>query len=220
LEKETDLQILTNRVADHNFLKERINHYRSQIEAYIAKDRRFLVSLKPLAVELAAPKIIQEMAGAAAKANVGPMATVAGAIADFLGRDLVRNRYKEVIIENGGDIFIKSAKMRKIGIYAGKSRLWNKLCLKVKPADTPLGVCTSSGTIGHSLSFGQADSVVILARSATLADAVATATGNLVHAKADLQRALDFARSIKGVLGVVIILKNNLISWGKIEFTR
>jgi hypothetical protein len=82
-----------------------------------------------------------------------------------------------------------------------------------------MGICTSSGTVGHSLSFGLADAVVILAKSASLADAVATATANRVRVKRDLQRAVDFAKFIKGVSGLIIILKDNLTSWGKVEFT-
>jgi len=219
MEKETDLQILTNKPLDKDFVKERINRYRWDIEDYIDKDRRFLVTLKPIVVELNAPPIVQEMSEQAKKANVGPMATVAGAIAEFLGKDLLKKGYKDVIIENGGDIFLKTRKVRLIGIYAGKSKLWNKLCIKIKPKDTPIGICTSSGTLGHSLSFGCADSVIILSKSATLADGVATAAGNLVQGKEDLQKALNFAKSIKGILGAAIIMKNNLITWGKIEFT-
>ena len=220
IDKETDLVMLTNKRLDKDFIRERIRVYRCEIENYIAKDRRFLVALKPIEVELKAPKIIQTMSAAAKKANVGPMATVAGAIAQFLGEDLLREGYKDVIIENGGDIFLSTRKSRKIGIYAGKSRLWKGLCLKINPKDTPLGVCTSSGTIGHSLSFGSADSVVILSKNTSLADAVATATANLVKIRKDLQPALDFARSVEGISGAVIILKNNMISWGKVEFVK
>ncbi len=218
--RETDLQILTNKPVPKEFIEERIRQYRWDIENYISKDRRFLVTLKPVAVELTAPSIIKAMAEAGRVANVGPMATVAGAIAEYIGKDLLRAGYKDVIIENGGDIFLKSRSMRAIGIYAGRSKLWNTLRIKIKPKDTPMGVCTSSGTVGHSLSFGFADSVIILSKNAAIADAVATATGNMVKSKKDLQRAVDFARSIKGILGVVIILKNNMISWGKVEFIK
>jgi ApbE superfamily uncharacterized protein (UPF0280 family) len=218
LEKETDLQILTDKPLDKNFVKERIRLYRWNIENYIDRDRRFLVALKPIAVELNAPLIVKQMAEQSKKANVGPLAAVAGAVAEFLGRDLLKKGYKDVIIENGGDIFLKTRKICTIGICAGKSKLWNKLSLKVKPKDTPMGICTSSGTIGHSLSFGCADGVIILSKNTALADAVATAAGNLVKSKEDLQRAVDFAKSIRGVLGVAIIVKNSLISWGKIEF--
>jgi ApbE superfamily uncharacterized protein (UPF0280 family) len=218
IERETDLEILTNKPLDRDFIKERVHLYRGDIENYINKDRRFLTTLKPLEVEINAPLIVKEMAISAKRANVGPMSSVAGAIAGFLGRDLLSKGYKEVIIENGGDIFLRTTKMRIIGIYAGRSKLWNKLGLKIRPQDTPLGICTSSGTIGHSLSFGCADSVVILAKTAALADAVATATCNRASSKESLSGALNFARAIKGVCGVIIILKNNLISWGKIKF--
>ncbi len=218
LAKETDVQIWTDRPLNKQFAEERIKQYRWQIENYIAKDARFLTSLKPMPVELNAPRIIKEMSEQAKKANVGPMAGVAGAIAEFLGRDLIEKGYRQVIIENGGDVFIKTTGIRKVGIYSGRSKLWNKVCLKIKPKDTPLGICTSSGTIGHSLSFGCADSVTIISKSASLADAVATAAANRVNSKQEMQGALDFARSIKGVLGAVIILKNNLASWGNVEF--
>jgi hypothetical protein len=216
--KETDLQVLTDKPVDKNFLKERIHLYRRQIENYIAKDNRFLATLKPIAVELTASAIVKEMANAAKKANVGPMAAVAGAIAGFLGRDLARRGYKDIIIENGGDIFLKSKKIRQIKIYAGKSKLGSNLKISIKPQDTPLGICTSSGTLGHSLSFGLTDATIILARSASLADAVATATANRVKNKDDLKKGIDFAKSIKGVIGAIIIIKNNIICWGKVRF--
>jgi len=215
--KETDLQILTDKPLDKNFIKEKICLYRRQIENYIAKDHRFFASLKPIAVELNAPAIVKDMAKAAKKANVGPMAAVAGAIAGCLGKDLSRRGYKDIIIENGGDIFLKSKKIRQIRIYAGRSKLWNNLKLKIKPQDTPLGICTSSGTVGYSLSFGLTDATIILAKSPSLADAVATATANRVKNKDDLKKGIDFAKSLKGVLGAVIIIKNNIICWGKLN---
>lgn len=215
--KETDLALLTNKRLDREFVEERVRLYRWDIENYIAKEPRFLTSLKPLSVELGAPPIVEEMAAQSQKVNVGPMASVAGAVAEFLGRDLLKKGYKEVIVENGGDIFIKTSSIRLIGIYAGRSRIWSSLKLKIRPKDTPLGVCTSSGTIGHSLSFGSADSVVVISRNALLSDAAATACANRINSKYDMQKALDFARAIEGVLGVVIILKNDLLSWGKVE---
>ncbi|MDD4953537.1 MAG: UPF0280 family protein [Candidatus Omnitrophica bacterium] len=217
---ETDIEVLCDKKPDEDFILERINSYRWDIENYISRDRRFLTALKPIAVELSAPRVIQDMAQAADRAGVGPMAAVAGAIAQRLGKDLLKKGYRQVIIENGGDIFLKTKKSRLVGIYTGKSKLWNALKIKIKPKDTPLGICTSSGTVGHSLSFGRADSVVILSKDVALADAVATATANRVRQRQDLQGALMFARGIKGVLGAIIILNNDLISWGKVEFVK
>ncbi|MDD5730033.1 MAG: UPF0280 family protein [Candidatus Omnitrophica bacterium] len=216
--QETDLYILTDKPIDRDFAAERARFYRRQIEAYIQKDRRFLTALKPIEVELNAAPIVKGMSRAAKKANVGPMAAVAGAIAEFLGRDLLKKGFKEVIIENGGDIFLKILKTRRVAIYAGKTKLSNKLYLKIKPQDSPLGICASSATVGHSLSFGRADSVVILSRNALLADAAATAVCNKTFSKEPLRKAVEFARSIKGVVGTVIVCGNSVLGWGKIEF--
>jgi hypothetical protein len=216
--KETDLQILADRPIDNAYVKERINVYRRDIEDYITRDGRFLTALKPLAVELYAPLIVKRMAKASGDAGVGPMAAVAGAIAEFLGRDLLRNGCKDIIIENGGDIFLSIRRACKVAIYGGPSSLFKGLNLKIKAEDTPIGICTSSGTLGHSLSFGQADSVTILSKNASLADAVATAAANRIKSPKDLEKALDFARSIKGVSGITVIMKKRLMSWGRVQF--
>lgn len=220
IDRETDLQILTNKKLDKEFLKEKIWQYRWNVENYIIKDSRFLTSLKPIEVELTAPPIVQEMSLAAKAVNVGPIASVAGAIAEFLGKDLLKQGYKDVIIENGGDVFMATRKTRTVGIYTGKSKLWHGLKLKIRPKDSPLGICASSGTIGHSLSFGYADSVIIISKNTLLADAAATAVANRVQVKSDLEKAMALARSFKGVLGAAIIFKNNMVSWGKIEFVK
>lgn len=215
--QETDLQILSDIPLQKNLLREKILHYRREIENYILRDAKFLVALKPLGVELNAPAIVKAMAQAAKLAGVGPMAAVAGAIAEYIGRDLLKEGLREVIIENGGDIFLKIAKIRQVAIYSGVPKAWKRLVLKIEPVATPLGICTSSGTLGHSLSFGSADAVTILAKDAILADAVATATANRVLSESDFQRAIVFARKIKGVRGVLIVLKNKLASWGDVE---
>jgi len=216
---ETDLQIICTRRLDTDYVRNRISLYRRQIRGYIGRDPRFLTSLKPIAVELKARPIVKAMAECARKAQVGPMAAVAGAIAEFIGKDLLRKGYRELIIENGGDIFLATRKTRRVGIYAGSSKLWRGLCIKVRPEYSPLGICASSGRFGHSLSFGSADCAIILAKSACLADAAATAFANRINSKLDLERSIAFVRGIKGVLGAAAIFKNNLISWGKVEFT-
>jgi len=217
---QTDLGVLTDKPVSAAFLRERIKFYRRIIESYIAKDSLFLTSLKPIPLDFSADPIIKEMGCAARLANVGPMASVAGSITQFLGEDLLKRGLKEVIVENGGDIFLKIARTRRVGIYSGSNKLFKNLCIIVQPKDTPMGICTSSGTVGHSLSFGSADSVVILAKSAPLADAVATATGNLVKSKDDLRAAVGFAKSIKGVRAVAVVIGDTLIASGKIKFSR
>jgi len=199
-------------------VEERIRSYRWDIENYITKDTRFLTALKPMPIELNAPLIVKEMSEAASAAGTGPMAAVAGAIAQLIGLDLLKEGYKDVIVENGGDIFMHSRKGRMVRIYTGLPKIWKKLAIKIPPSLMPLGICTSSGVIGHSLSFGCADCVVILAVNSALADAVATAAANRVKTHQDLPAALDFARGIRGVKGAIIIIRNKLASWGSVKF--
>jgi len=156
---------------------------------------------------------MSELAG---KVGIGPMASVAGAIAEFVGTDLLAFS-PEIIVENGGDIYLKSLKKRLIGIYAGKSPLTGKIGLEIDGQDTPLGICTSSGTVGHSLSFGKADAVVVLSQSATLADAAATAIGNLIVQSDDIPRGIEFAKGIEGLTGLLIIKDDKVGLWGEVK---
>lgn len=213
--KETDLYIRAEsnlrRKAYKSVLK-----YRGMLEAYIERNPHFLTSLEPLSVGQDAPRIVREMAEAAGKVGVGPMAAVAGAIAEFVGKELLEFS-PEIIVENGGDIFLKSGRKRTIGIYAGNSPLTGKIGLEISGEDAPLGICTSSGTVGHSLSFGKADAVVVLAPSATLADAAATAIGNLVSIPEDIPKGIEFAQGVEGLRGVVIIKDDKMGVWGKVK---
>lgn len=216
--KETDLYVR----AASNLEKEvvaGVSLYRSQIEEYISRRPDFLTTLEPYEVELEAPDIIREMAAAAKKAGVGPMATVAGAISAFVGRDVLPVT-PELLIENGGDIYLASQKDRVVGIYAGQSPLSGQIGLEIKAADTPLGICTSSGKVGHSLSFGQADAAIIISKDALLADAVATATGNMVKTAADINKALEFACGIDGVSGALIIVGEKMGVKGQVYLSR
>ncbi len=213
--KETDLYIRASsdlkRKAQRLVVK-----YRQQLESYIERHPEFLSSLEPLAVGDDAPRIVTEMAKAAKKVGVGPMAAVAGAIAEFVGKELLDSS-PEVIVENGGDIYLKSSTDRIIGIYAGKSPLTGKVGLEIKGKDTPLGICTSSGTVGHSLSLGQADAVIALSKSAALADAAATAIGNIIKSADDIPRGIERAISIKGLNGITIIKDDRIGLWGKVK---
>jgi len=218
VEEETDLLISGD--ADLSAAAaEAVAMYRKQLKEYIAGDRKFLLTLEPMEVKEDAPEIVKEMAEAAKIAGVGPMAAVAGAVAERVGRDLLRLS-KQIIVENGGDIFIKTSRKRLLGVYAGSSPFTGKLALQIKPDQTPIGVCTSSGTVGHSLSFGKADAAIILSKWTALADAVATATGNLAKREEDIQKAVNFARSIEGIEGVVVIMDKKIGAWGKIEIVE
>ncbi|HOC39050.1 MAG TPA: UPF0280 family protein, partial [Thermodesulfobacteriota bacterium] len=189
---------------------------RREVERYIYHHPVFKTSLTPLPQDLLASPMVQTMLQAAAFCGVGPMAAVAGAIAEHVGKGLLELS-PEVIVENGGDIFIQTNETALIEIFAGASPLSQKLALSIKASQMPLGVCTSSGTVGPSLSFGQADAATILSPCATLADAAATAVGNVIHGKQDIPRALEKAQSIPGVSGALIIVGEHLGVWGDVE---
>ncbi len=218
--KETDLDIgiprdkLTAGLVEG--VKQEIIKVRSQLEQYIAANRIFLHTLEPYLPGPDAPEIVRAMANAASTSGIGPMSAVAGAIAQHVGIYLSK-RCREVIVENGGDIYLRSSKTRKIGVFAGPSPFTNRLALEIEPHRTPLGICTSSGTVGHSRSFGCADAAVILAPSAILADAVATATGNRVRNEDDLQAAVKFAMSINSVTGALAIKNDKLAAAGAVK---
>lgn len=216
--EETDLYIRAQRDLAEKALAA-VREVRSSLKSYIAKHPPFRDSLEPLAVPEDAPGIVREMAGAAEKAGVGPMAAVAGAMAEAVGRKLLRFS-QEVIVENGGDIFLSVRSSRQVMVYAGNSPLSNKLSIEIRPEKTPLGVCTSSGTVGHSLSFGAADAVTVLSRSTAVADAAATAVGNVVKSDADIEKGLDLGKEIQGVEGIVIVIAENMGAWGDILLSK
>lgn len=198
------------------WVEDLVRGQRRLLEKYLKEHPAFLQALSPCEAKPGAPSLAVEMAGAARLAGVGPMAAVAGAFAQYVGRALSR-RTKDVIVENGGDIYLRSTRQRRIGIFAGKSPLSNHLALEIRPEHTPLGICTSSGTVGPSLSFGRADAAVVLSPSAVLADAVATAAGNMVPDREAVQRAAEFAVSVEGITGAVIIKEDRLAACGAIK---
>jgi len=216
--KETDLHIAvdaesyTPELAEYT--ERRVLYYRNQLESYIARDPLFKHTLEPHIVELPAPGIVLAMVRAGNAAGVGPMAAVAGAVAEFVAADLLKT-VKQVIVENGGDIFMKLDSPGHVLVYAGNSPFSNRISLEVRPGAA--GICTSSGTVGPSLSFGKADAAVILSPSAALSDAVATAAANRIQSPEDLPAALDFVKSVPGMEGALLILDDKLTAWGGVK---
>ncbi|HVO67104.1 MAG TPA: UPF0280 family protein [Syntrophales bacterium] len=213
--RETDLFIRSDQdLSDVAFRS--VYKYRAFIESYIKYHPDFLTSLNPITDDKFAPPIVRDMLKTSSVAGVGPMASVAGAIAEYVGIDLL-DLSCNVIVENGGDIFLNTESDITIAIFAGDSPLSYKLRLCLKSEKMPMGVCTSSGTVGHSLSFGKADAVCILSKSATMADAAATAVGNLLKNKFDIKMALEKGIEIEGVDGIVIIMGESFGAVGDVE---
>jgi len=188
---------------------------RTDIESYIKTDYDFATSLSPIIVLPQAPNIVKMMASESAKLGVGPMASVAGAISEEVAKYLY-DYSDEVIVENGGDIYIISKKEVDVAIYAGDSKLSMKLKLKIDSFPKGISVCSSSGRIGHSLSFGNADAVTVIATRGSFADAAATAIGNIVETGNDIDMALDFAKKFQEILGLVIIVNDKIAIWGDV----
>jgi hypothetical protein len=216
-EAESDLYIRANQDLSF-YTRQVLLKFRRQIEDYIKSYPLFKNTLLLYPQDTNDPKIVKSMIEAASQCGVGPMAAVAGAIAEFVGKELLTYS-SEVIVENGGDIFIKSDKIRKVSIFAGGSPLSQKIILEIKSQKKYIGVCTSSGTVGPSLSFGKADAVTVISDSVLLADAAATEIGNRIKIKEDIDRGLNFAQKIKGVKGAVIIKDDKIGLWGDINFT-
>ena len=212
---ESDLFISSDRNLTNLALRSLANH-RLSLESYITKHPDFRTSLSPLGGDDLAPPIVRRMLYETKICGVGPMASVAGAIAEFVGYDLLKHS-ENIIIENGGDIFLKSRNKLIVSIFAGESTLSYKVKVLIKPEETPLGVCTSSATVGPSLSFGSADAVCVISKSATLADAAASAIGNRVKSKKDVKSALDYGITIPGVKGIIIIIDDYMGAIGEVE---
>jgi ApbE superfamily uncharacterized protein (UPF0280 family) len=213
--KETDLMVSATALLE-SAARELILLHRGYLETYIDQNPDFLTTLRPWRISGPAPAIVREMSLAGEKAGVGPMAAVAGAISEAVGRGLLQVS-DEVIVENGGDTFLKTRLPVIVGIYAGNSPLSLKIGLKVDSTTRPVSLCTSSGTVGHSLSFGRADAVCVMSDSCALADAAATAVGNRVKTAGDIASAIHFGKSIPGVSGLVVIIGKDMGLWGSLE---
>ncbi|MDP4089294.1 MAG: UPF0280 family protein [Bacillota bacterium] len=215
VEKESDLQFIARKNLYDEAL-DSIRKYRKMITDYIARDKSFLTSLCPIEISEHAPEIVRQMGEAAFKAGVGPMAAVAGAISEYVCRDLLHDS-DEILAENGGDIYMNFKSPKKVLVYAGNSPFSNKLAVNIPAELMPLGVCTSAGTVGHSLSFGKADAVMVLSKDTLLADAAATSIGNKVKSASDISSALEYARTIDDIIGVLIIIGDKMGAWGEIS---
>jgi ApbE superfamily uncharacterized protein (UPF0280 family) len=213
--KETDLWVS----ADQNLEKETrdlVFNQRLQLENYISTHPEFLVTLKPYPEDPYAPAMVKEMIKTTQALGVGPMASVAGAIAQYVGHGLLEWT-DQVIVENGGDIFLKINRDATVSVFAGESPLSGKIGVKISQKKMPIGICASSSTVGHSLSLGATDIVCIISPSAVLADGAATALGNRIKDQKDLDKIADWAGQMGGVTGGLAIIKDKIAAWGEVE---
>jgi ApbE superfamily uncharacterized protein (UPF0280 family) len=190
---------------------------RGEIKNWIMFHPEFAASLVPVSVPDSAPAIIRDMARAASICSVGPMAAVAGAVAQAAGERFA-SRSPNLIVENGGDIYLCSTRERVVALLS-EPQSGARVGLRLAAGSFPLSICSSSGTIGHSLSLGTGDLVTVRARDARLADAAATALGNLLRGPEDVGRVLDRARELAGhgLDGVFAQYDDTIAAWGDLD---
>ena len=211
--KESDLLIKTRGNHSSRVLK-MLKKLHDDIRTYAKFDPRFLNSFEYYETNLPMPDVVSSMFEASKKMGVGPMAAVAGAISKFVGLELSK-RSDLVIVENGGDIFIKSPFEVVVGIFAGESPFSGRIGIRIQPTfEEHIGVCTSSGTVGHSKSFGVADAAVIVSEDPAVADAGATALGNSVRKDKDLEELLREFILGKDLIGGLVIRGKELAVFG------
>lgn len=189
---------------------------RRLLERYIAIHPDFLKAMRPVRMKAGAPDVALRMAAAAAAASVGPMAAVAGAMAQTVVEAVLAAGSREAIVDNGGDVFMNAVGPVRIGLDAGDGPVGGRLAFLVMPEEMPLSVCTSSGRMGHSYSRGRCDLATVVASDGALADAAATLAGNLVKAAGDLAGAVDRVMAIPGVKGVMIAVDGEIGMGGRL----
>ncbi len=220
--RETDLWIGVDPGSFHREMEaaawNKIIELREKLDAYIRQEPAFAESLHPFSPPGNAPPEAREMATAAGKAGIGPMASVAGLFAREVGETLSENfPVKELVIENGGDIFALFEKELVLSLFAGDSPLSGKVGLAVPAGTGKVGICTSAGTVGPSLSFGKADAVVVVCRDILLADAFATVYGNQVHSPGDIEQVLNRSEENPEIISIFIVCKDKMGIRGEYE---
>lgn len=186
-------------------IKAEIKKQRRLLEQYIIRHERFLTSFEPVEVRGSAPPIVAAMQEASIRTGTGPMAAVAGAIAQFAAAAAIDAGAEEAIVENGGDIYCLSASPLTVALHTGTEKIGNTLGLRLLPDEMPLSVCSSSSTMGHSISLGKCDLATVIAKDAPLADAAATLACNLVRRESDIPGTLERVAAIEGISGLILV---------------
>jgi hypothetical protein len=214
--KETQCTIISDKESGIKTAIESIKRNRAQLEKYGKANPKYLWSLKPVPVPNE-PLVAKLMAEAAVKANVGPMAAVAGVLADLAVADMVAEGCEVAVVEDGGEVSAISTAPVDVAFAAGDEPLSKRFCFRL--TDFPVGIGTSSGCFSHALSFGDAEAATVFCKNAGLADAAATAVGNVVKGEdinSAIEKGIEVAKAIQGVDGVLILYKGSVGTWGKI----
>lgn len=210
--RETFATILADDFGHAEAAKSGMMAARQVLEAYIARDPFFAATFEPYEPDSGEP-VLTRMADAARKAGVGPMAAVAGTIA-WAGVEAMQDAGAVFgVIDNGGDIALVSDRPVRVGVHAGGAALSNRVAFVVPPQEEVLGICTSSATVGPSISFGIADAVTIFSRNVALSDAWATSVCNQIRpADRSVLERVDPSE----VAGIFAVMGDLTVRWGEL----
>lgn len=214
--RESDIYLSCDTSITESAVKDLVKKYYNEVEEYVMAHPQFLASLSPLAVDENAAPIIKDMLCASGLSGIGPFSAVAGAIAWYVGKEIMACS-QEVILENGGDLFLKIKEDKRIGLYPGRDFKAGLITIKVKKKEYPFGIASSSSKIGPSLNFGRADLVTVIASTSVLADTFATAFSNKIKKPQDVKKIIEEAKKYSFIEGIAVVFENEITLWGDLE---
>ena len=211
--KDTNLRVACS---DFDTVTREVVRQRQLLEDYISRHPEFQDSLVPVDLLPDAPHVACLMAVASRKTGLGPMASVAGTLAQLGAEKAIDEDCREAIVENGGDMFLITDTPVTVGVYAGKNRIGTNLAFQISPDDSPVAICSSSSKMGHSLSLGDCELATVLSEDAALADSAATLTCNRIREEDDVEAVLNEVGAIPGILGILAVKESKIGLWGKL----
>lgn len=211
--KETNLRVASDA---YDVIVQTIMQERRSLERYIARHPEFQTAFVPVILQENPPEAARRMAAASVLTGLGPMAAVAGCLAQLGAEAAMAAGCQEAIVENGGDMYVYAHSEVIIGLYAGASSLGNQLAFRLDPANLPLSLCSSSSKMGHSLSFGRCDLATVVAKDAALADSAVTLVCNRINKESDLVPVLDEVGKIAGIEGIFAVKNGKIGMWGNL----
>jgi len=217
--KESSLLLVSDLAAAIQAATRSVLSNRALLEAYMACNPAFMYALDPLKIEESAPRVVRLASDAATAAGVGPFAAVPGALADLAVEEMSCHGASVCLIENGGEVAANSRIPLNIGVYAGASQVSGRIGFHLESDDFPVGISTSSATVSHAMTFGEADAAVAVADTAALSDASATAICNAVTGKdveVSVQAGLEAAEGIPRLRGALVVRGRYVGSVGRL----
>ncbi len=214
---ETSVWITADELMYIEIAKACIKEHRKELERFVRWHPFFLVTLEPYEIaDKGVPEVARRMIMASSLFGIGPMAAVAGTLAELAVEAMRDAGATHAMVDNGGDVALINDREILVGIHAGNSPFSNRIALRIEPSSAITGICTSSGTVGHSISFGCADAATVIGSSASVSDAAATALGNHVTGEDDIREAFRAISHVKDIKGALIIYRDVLAKWGDV----